>query len=288
MAEANVGWKKCLDCHQDWFDKWKETRMGKLFLKAPQNETQKLVCEACHGPGEEHIANVSAGEELDLSKLITFKKHSTQTVDEKNGQCLQCHQNDAYTAMWKGSTHQGNKVACVDCHTIMQNNTDRKNMAKKTQADTCFQCHLQRKAQYQKSAHMPYREGKVTCTDCHNPHGTPNPKLIAADSVNEACYKCHMEKRGPFLWEHAPVRESCLNCHEPHGSNHDKLLIAKRPQLCQRCHAPTGHPANAYTDPGQAVAGNARQGQFMANRACNNCHSQIHGSNHPAGHRFHR
>ena len=69
----------------------------------------------------------------------------------------------------------------------------------------------------------------VECVDCHNPHGSPTKPLLKADNVNTVCYACHAEKRGPLLWEHAPVRENCLNCHSPHGSNHDKLLVASRP-----------------------------------------------------------
>ena len=53
------------------------------------------------------------------------------------------------------------------------------------------------------SSHMPIREGKITCSDCHNPHGSVTEKLIRQASVNEVCYTCHAEKRGPFLWEHA-------------------------------------------------------------------------------------
>ena len=51
---------------------------------------------------------------------------------------------------------------------------------------------------------------------------------LKAASVNEQCYTCHTEKRGPFLWEHAPVRESCLNCHTPHGSNQIQGALQKQ------------------------------------------------------------
>ena len=33
--------------------------------------------------------------------------------------------------------------------------------------------------------------------------------MLKEASVNDNCYKCHAEKRGPFLWEHPPVRENC-------------------------------------------------------------------------------
>ena len=87
---------------------------------------------------------------------------------------------------------------------------------------------------------MPLLEGKLSCTDCHNPHGSTTSPLLKADSVNEVCYSCHAEKRGPFLFEHSPVRESCLNCHSPHGSDFEALLNVPRPMLCQQCHAQDG------------------------------------------------
>ena len=64
----------------------------------------------------------------------------------------------------------------------------------------------------------------MTCTDCHNPHGTPNPFQLKQASVNENCYSCHAEKRGPFLFTHPPVFDNCDNCHEPHGTINDCLL----------------------------------------------------------------
>jgi len=124
---------------------------------------------------------------------------------------------------------------------------------------------------------MPVREGKVVCTDCHNPHGSYAETLLKKATVNETCFQCHADKRGPFLWEHAPVTESCLNCHDPHGSFNANMLKVSRPRLCQRCHnAATRHPANPR---------NPMQMQAI-NSGCVNCHSQIHGSNSPGGERF--
>jgi DmsE family decaheme c-type cytochrome len=123
---------------------------------------------------------------------------------------------------------------------------------------------------------MPLREGKMTCTDCHNPHGSFTEALLREPSVNETCYKCHAEKRGPFLWEHAPVRENCLNCHDSHGTNNEFLLKVQRPRLCQQCHT-IGHG-----NPGDPTSVTA------FNRSCQNCHTQIHGSNAPAGILFQR
>jgi DmsE family decaheme c-type cytochrome len=148
-----------------------------------------------------------------------------------------------------------------------------------TEIDTCSQCHKNKRAEIWRSAHMPVREGKMTCSNCHNPHGTYSESLLKEATVNDTCYKCHAEKRGPFLWEHAPVRENCMNCHEAHGSNNDFMLKISRPRLCQQCHANlTGHPGNPRNP----------FSIYAINRECQNCHQQIHGSNSPSGARFHR
>ena len=130
----------------------------------------------------------------------------------------------------------------------------------------------------------------MTCVDCHNPHGSTSKSLLKADTVNETCYTCHTEKRGPFLWEHAPVRDNCLTCHNPHGSNQDKLLTAARSFLCQQCHGngpAVGHQSTMY-NAGQILGGGAGPSTRTLGRSCQNCHSQIHGSNHPGGARLQR
>ncbi len=127
----------------------------------------------------------------------------------------------------------------------MRNVTPKFQLAKLTEMDTCFQCHKNKRAEIWRTSHMPVREGKITCSTCHNPHGSYTEALLKEATVNDGCYKCHAEKRGPFLWEHAPVRENCLNCHDPHGSINDFMLKISRPRLCQQCHANlTGHPGN--------------------------------------------
>jgi DmsE family decaheme c-type cytochrome len=158
-------------------------------------------------------------------------------------------------------------------------------------SETCQTCHGQQRAEFRKRSRMPLPEGKISCGDCHSAHGSPTRPLLRADSVNEVCYPCHAEKRGPMLWEHAPVRENCLNCHNAHGSNHDKLLVAARPYICQQCHtSPAAHAGQFFRgdQTAQSALSGGTQSARMIGRSCQNCHSQIHGSNHPSGARFQR
>jgi predicted CXXCH cytochrome family protein len=52
-------------------------------------------------------------------------------------------------------------------------------------SDTCALCHQQQRAEFQRRSHMPLPEGKMSCADCHNPHGSVTRPLLKADSVNE-------------------------------------------------------------------------------------------------------
>ncbi|HSF43306.1 MAG TPA: cytochrome c3 family protein, partial [Thermoanaerobaculia bacterium] len=149
--------------------------------------------------------------------------------------------------------------------------------------EACLTCHKDVRAEMWKNSHHPIREGEMSCSDCHNPHGAQTAKLIKAASVNEQCYTCHTEKRGPFLWEHAPVRENCLTCHTPHGSNHIKLQKTSVPYLCQQCHSNTRHPGTLYDGFRAPTLENPATGSNrLFNRACADCHNLIHGSNHPS------
>ena len=279
-----VGNEVCKACHAPAFEKFSKTMMGKIFLFNPRNSIEKQACETCHGPGSEHVAK---GGGRGVGIQITFRKDSGESAKVQNEACLQCHQRGVQT-YWDASPHAGRGLACVNCHTVMEKTSDRYQLAKvgdrtvffnkRAQTEVCGQCHLQRKAQLLRSSHMPLREGKMTCTDCHNPHGTPNPSMLIQTSVNENCYSCHTERRGPFLWEHPPVFENCSNCHDPHGSVNDRLLKVTDPRLCTQCHIHTRHPGSPR----------GIELRFSFNRSCTNCHSQIHGSNHPSGRRFQR
>ena len=216
------------------------TPKGKLLMQHPRDAKEKLGCESCHGPGKQHAE--SGGDER--GALIYFSKKTKTPVAERNAACLQCHEKTART-LWKGSVHETRDVACTSCHTLMHPESERGNLKKQSVMQTCARCHATQVAKQTHYSHMPIAQGKMDCTACHNPHGSPNEKLLVASSVNEVCFACHAEKRGPFMWQHPPVVESCANCHDPHGTAHEKMLKVTRPRLCQQCHASSGHPDRA-------------------------------------------
>jgi DmsE family decaheme c-type cytochrome len=278
-----VGSDTCAGCHEDQARVFKSTAMGKA-MEHPHTPDEAHGCESCHGPGKVHV---EAGGGKDTIP-VRFTADSTNTVAEKNAACQQCHSKGSQL-FWRGSPHESRAMACVDCHQAHQvvktplsdearfNQPLTDNRAlKQTQPELCLRCHQMRRAQLQRSSHMPYREGKVTCTSCHNPHGSPNPTQLHQTSVNENCLSCHTERRGPFLWEHPPVMENCANCHEAHGSSNPQLLKMRMPRVCDSCHVSSRHP----TTP--TLLNSVRD----FNRGCTNCHAAIHGSNSPSGNAF--
>ena len=278
LPAGYAGSKSCNECHKEVAAPFAETNKGALLLSHPRDKHEALGCETCHGPSKTH-AQTGAEERGDM---IIFSRKSKTSVAERNAVCLSCHAKTART-LWKGSAHESHDVACTDCHSVMHENSERANLKKETVTQTCGRCHSKQQSQQLRFAHMPLGEQKIECTSCHNPHGSAGPTLLNASSINETCFSCHAEKRGPFLYQHPPVQENCANCHDPHGSSHEKMLKVSRPRLCQQCHAGANyHPTQPRTATLTADV------PFVLNRQCQNCHFNIHGSNHPSGKAFTR
>ena len=264
-----VGAKVCVTCHATQADSFSHTIMGRIG----KTQKGKFDCENCHGPGSAHV---KAGGGRGVGGIISFRPEDlSRTAEENNAICLTCHQRGDRT-YWSGSTHETRGLMCTNCHTVMKQVSRKFQIKTAFEPDTCFQCHKDRRAQLFRTSHMPLREGKMVCSDCHNPHGSATEAMLRENSINDNCYKCHAEKRGPFLFEHTPVRENCLNCHDPHGSTNEYMLKISRPRLCTECHA-FGHGTTSGPLAVQSIS-----------RQCQNCHTEVHGTNSPSGPLLHR
>jgi len=266
----------CLGCHDDpgVLSIFKTPHAERADSRSPFGAGQ-LQCEACHGPGGDHTKRVRRGQKR--APIPYFSNDNPGSLSDRNSICLDCHEN--HVGMnWSGGVHETEDVACADCHTVHAPHDPVTQQY--TQSKVCYECHVERRADANKPFNHPIREKFVACTDCHNPHGTSTDSLLVRNSTNETCYTCHQDKRGPLLWEHAPVTEDCSICHTPHGSIHPAMLVKRPPLLCQQCHSQAGHPSVPYGTNGLA-SGTASP--MLLSGSCLNCHSQIHGSNHPSG-----
>jgi DmsE family decaheme c-type cytochrome len=276
---SKKGADTCLTCHDDnpvvmaIFN----TKHGQPHdARSPFGKGQ-LQCEACHGPGGKHTGKVKKGDTR--PPMIRFGRDSAAPVAVQNGVCLACHEK-SLSAEWHAGPHAANDVTCASCHDLHA--TKDPVLSARTQDEVCYTCHVTKRAEFLRPYAHPLKQGKVACSDCHQPHGTSAASQLVESSVNQTCYQCHAEKRGPFLWEHAPVAEDCAICHSPHGSSNPGMLKSRGPLLCQSSHSQQGHPSFAY-GPSNLPGGSGPVVSTLALGNCMNCHSQVHGSNHPSG-----
>ena len=270
----------CLNCHGETSARpAHEMLQTTMARKADPNSPfggENHSCETCHGPSKAHV--MAQGQEPP-----GFRFDDSSTTEQKNAKCLSCHEDEG-RFHWPGSTHKLEGVACVDCHNVHK--PDDPVLSVETQPEVCFGCHKEQRAQFLRQSHHPVQvssnayshTGMLACTDCHNTHGKDGPSNLKRNTVNETCYHCHAEKRGPFLWEHQPAREDCTNCHRAHGSPNDPLLEVAQPFLCMQCHA--GHHG-PQSDMGTLGSTEMKQAFFSR---CTDCHTSIHGTDIPSAH----
>lgn len=246
----------CYGCHAEWKAPFDHTAHARAFKAGRMPAAGE--CESCHGPRAAHAENP------DRSLALTAAQYTEV--------CRQCHEGRGQMH-WRSSAHASPDVGCTSCHTVMRRVSRAALLSEAREDAVCYRCHTNVRAQMNRSSHHPVREGKMTCSGCHDPHGSVTSGMLKGASVNETCFGCHQEKRGPYVWVHPPVLESCLTCHEPHGSNNRKLQSSKDAFLCLTCHTYGGHvnmprynrTSNPYGE------------------GCVNCHMTVHGSNSPSG-----
>jgi DmsE family decaheme c-type cytochrome len=262
-----VGSDTCKTCHEDLYNNWAKTPHWKTTLDTKGGLSHQ-GCEGCHGPGADHVAGGG-----DKTKIFIFEKASATEI---NVRCLTCHA--GAHPNFERSAHGHAKVSCIDCHSAHAFKSDA-NLLKASQPQLCYSCHTDVKPAFAQPFHHKVDEGLITCSDCHDPHGTFKAKQLKSTAdQNAICTKCHSETAGPFVFEHPVVKaEGCIACHSPHGSPNPRLLnVSNLNTLCLQCHSATNLKAfpNAVSEQGGPVHNQAAQ-----YTPCTNCHSQIHGSN---------
>ena len=265
-ASEFVGTDTCKSCHE-------HDAASQSYDHGPHWKTERDTrgvswqgCETCHGPGKAHVESQG-----DKSKIIRFPE---LTAEKASRICLDCHQTAEDNTDFARSQHLTSSVGCTTCHSEHKPQGKLKQLTT-SQPELCYGCHLETRPEFSKPFHDPVNEGLVQCTDCHNAHGGFQSKLLRSTAAQEqVCFKCHAEKAGPFVFEHAPVKtEGCGVCHtQIHGSSNPRLLNRANLNLqCLECHTVTAGSA-AGAPPGF-------HNQALKYQACTMCHTQIHGSN---------
>ncbi|MCS7023922.1 MAG: DmsE family decaheme c-type cytochrome [Bryobacteraceae bacterium] len=255
-----MGSVTCQGCHEE---------ISRAFEKNPhfiveshsKHGWKERACESCHGPGSIHAESASPTDIDNPAKMPPRKGDQA---------CLSCHRNQVTQVGNIFGGHARSEVACTQCHSIHDS-------ARKKPAEDCGSCHVATLAEFQKPYRHRFQEGGIRCVDCHNPHGREIPTALRVVSANEpGCFRCHGDKRGPFTFEHAPMRmEGCRACHEPHGSANPRMLTRQEVRLqCLECHSNLSVAAGTLGGPPPAFH-DLRSSRIQN---CTICHVKIHGS----------
>jgi DmsE family decaheme c-type cytochrome len=247
-APKYAGSDLCVACHGD-VPKAQEHQWHAQRIAAKPGSTN---CEECHGPSAAHTE--------DPGEVHTYYDVTHARADKSAAACLRCHEDKIKPALWKTSEHAQANVKCWDCHS--QGATPHSKLIRKPGPEVCYSCHPEQRATFELTSHHPVREGRVTCSDCHDPH-----KHTTTRDKIQSCLNCHPDRRGPFIFEHPVVRSAnqltggCLACHRPHGSPNEFLHKFAGRGLCLQCHA--DHALH------------------FVGRTCwdSGCHADQHGSN---------
>ncbi len=277
-TSRSVGDQVCQGCHAEIAKDF----TGNLHFRVPAKATEvgeRQACEGCHGPGQTHIFDPEHRSIAIFSEL---------TPSESQTLCLECHAGDFGKMHLRLSVHRRAEVGCIDCHAIHQAHPDGPLLTGR-ERELCYSCHQSIRARFDMPFKHRVNEGAMECTDCHNPHGAEisswggahGPSMVSTVlGGDQACFRCHVDKRGPFLHEHAPVvSEGCVTCHNPHGSTNARLL--NRPvafTLCMECHSDIA----GFGTRGDAIPGPTDWFHNLSDpnfRECVVCHAKIHGSN---------
>lgn len=298
-ATAFAGPDRCQSCHKSETIEFGKTNHSKLIFPG---KDYIHGCETCHGPGKEHADAVQAahGDDAEIAKAL--KDHPIfafrGSAEETAARCLGCHISSKQQDFFAHSEHAGHGIACSQCHTahLVDEVKDaskggltypqayffqlpkiaeetrwlHNSLLKDAEPQLCFGCHQTIQAQFALPTHHRVPEGAMKCSDCHNPHGTVNAMNLATSSVNETCTKCHVEKHGPFVYEHPSVAVTgCTTCHSPHGTDNRMMLLRREGrQICLECHP----EFNSAQVPHGRLS-------FQTSGECVRCHVAIHGSN---------
>jgi len=265
-----AGSEACKACHEEIFNKFQKTPHYAVESDSRRG-WEHNSCESCHGPGQKHA---DSGDAADIRQPAKLKAPETDRI------CLTCHLNMSTPMGRIAGGHAKDEVACTTCHSIHGANNAKLVLHKQSEINAlCANCHISQWAAFQRPYKHRLPEGAMSCVDCHNPHGSFRPETMRYAFGNEpGCLNCHSDKRGPFSFEHAPMRlEGCAACHEPHGSANPRMLIRHEQRLvCLECHANLPLANQTGTLGGVPPAFHDLNNPRFQN--CTVCHVKIHGS----------
>lgn len=235
-----VGSEICASCHGDVVKTWQFTSHRRtLFNEDPA----KKGCEACHGPGGEHVA--AGGDPTKIIRLIRLKPNESAEI------CQKCHTQEE-TTLWNTSSHARAKLTCTNCHDVhypvekkqlsdIENIKDNVEGIGRLIKQAELEAGIADKGSAEKAAaSQRVQELRLQRRDIED-------KLKGEETAFQratepyVCFNCHKAQEVQSkMPSHHPIEEgkaSCTGCHNPHGGPNGLLRAESVTETCFKCHA---------------------------------------------------
>jgi DmsE family decaheme c-type cytochrome len=250
--------EQCVMCHEDKAANLQGTPHVLPGKDRTSGSRVKVFCQDCHINPDKHLQDPS---------VETASKAGDMPAEQMLAVCSVCHSSRHVTELAEGNPHLTGGMTCASCHKVHRPNEPK--LLKKPSVELCLECHRSVSESFTLPSHHPVKEGTFKCVDCHRVLSAFDSPF-SVEGTRPICLDCHTEYDGPFPYEHGAMNDyvmeehGCSTCHEAHGSANGRLLKEPDGRLCLRCHAVPRH----FT----------AHGGIWAERNCEECHSDVHGS----------
>ncbi len=212
-----------------------------------------VTCEACHGPGAEHVA---------LSDKSAIK------YSVGDDMCSRCHsgqvaalESTGHSSWFKTQIETNPRYSdnCIKCHSATV-------IVAKYNGETAPKL-----ADFKTGALQNDRNG-ITCVVCHDPHKRTNEAQLR-NTVETTCTVCHTSDKGGATYTagsavHHPTKEMFDGV----GAIDVPTMPAPKVIACADCHMAGG---NHTFKPGTPTATYLSHGKAIEVNPCNKCHSDM-------------
>lgn len=222
----------CGDCHSNGERHLEEPGLGNIDNPEKFGPFENLkLCTSCHvNPHTQELSefNVHFRNRLDCSDCHTVHQPTAEHLLAKpsNDLCLGCH-HEVDTKLSSISHHPVREkvIKCVDCHRVLREPGKAFSMVSPNEG--CFNCHSEFEGPFpfEHEGVNDYTTEKEGCIVCHDPHGSPNPRLLK-QPAGQLCLQCHFVPKHQTAHGGIWAKRNCLECHvDVHGSYTSKHLF---------------------------------------------------------------